>query len=76
MNLTAMIRELLKRVEQQDQLIAEAVAAEREACASVAEDQTQEYEAYTGRETNLAYQCAAAIRARATVLGEQGGDKP
>jgi len=40
-----------------------ATAAERERCAMVAESQTQEYEPYTGQPLDLAYQCAAAIRA-------------
>lgn len=33
-----------------------------ERCAQEAEDQTQEYEPYTGQPLNLSYQCAAAIR--------------
>jgi hypothetical protein len=37
--------------------------AVQEACANVAEDQTQEYENYTGQSLNLAYQCAEAVRA-------------
>jgi hypothetical protein len=32
------------------------------AAASAAEDETQEYENYTGQPRNLAYQCAEAIR--------------
>ncbi len=38
------------------------VAAERERCAKLCEDQTQEYEPFTGQPRNLAYQCADAIR--------------
>jgi hypothetical protein len=40
------------------------VEAEREACADVCEDTTQEYEQYTGQPLALNYTCAAAIRAR------------
>lgn len=39
-------------------------AAEREACADLCEDTTQEYEQYTGQPLPLNYTCAAAIRAR------------
>ena len=39
-------------------------AAEREACADLCEDTTQEYEQYTGQPLSLNYTCAAAIRAR------------
>lgn len=41
---------------------------EREACANVCENTTQEYEPYTGNPYRLNYTCAAAIRAR----GEKG----
>jgi hypothetical protein len=39
-------------------------ADEREACADICEDTSQEYEQYTGQPQALNYTCAAAIRAR------------
>lgn len=41
-----------------------AVLAEREACADICEDTSQEYEQYTGQERPLNMSCAAAIRSR------------
>lgn len=41
-----------------------AVLVEREACADICEDTSQEYEQYTGQELPLNMSCAAAIRAR------------
>jgi hypothetical protein len=50
----------LRKASRIDKLIADAVAAEREACAKVCEDIDTEYEG----EDVLATWCAAAIRAR------------
>ena len=43
-------------------------------CADICEDQTQEYEAYTGNPTNLAYQCANACEELKTVDISENND--
>lgn len=43
-------------------IINSTIYQERENCAQICEDTDQEYEAYTGRELNRSYSCAANIR--------------